>query len=145
MKKFFRKYFDKSAVDSTADLLTEPADNIPAGVIAGKGKYNPESTTERTQNACVNNINEIRERLVADDQRKLEELKTSILKLLYIEDECELHSSHLFKYLKDVSLVKDKEQFQHAVMDLKFEGYLIILDEKIKLTGNGMKKASCNG
>ena len=93
----------------------------------------------------------LRDRLLKEkcDRNALQ--KESILKLIYIEDNAEINASSLYNYLTDLRttneidkniLFKSREEFQSAVMELKFEGLVTILDEKIKLTGLGMKKAN---
>jgi hypothetical protein len=84
----------------------------------------------------------LQERLRAETDARNILIKTSILKLLYVEDGFEKNTLELFQYLSDIKLVKSQEDFQTLCLELKFEGLLIIYDEKLKLTGSGMKKAN---
>ena len=93
---------------------------------------------------------ELRDRLLKEKSDRIALQKESILKLIYIEDGAEKNSSSLYNYLTDLRttneidkniLFKSKEEFQSVVMELKFEGLLIIYDETLKLSGPGMKRA----
>jgi hypothetical protein len=92
---------------------------------------------------------ELHDRLLQEKSDRSALQKTSVLKLIYIEDGSEINSSALYNYLTDLRttneldkniLFKSKEEFQSVIMELKFEGLLIIFDDTLKLTGLGMKK-----